>query len=72
MRSRFRMFAGEREPRPSVGAPVSVKLGDVTDILADAYRSDRTWLMDFANDEIQMSQDLYEVLSAYWRTRPAA
>lgn len=71
MVSRIRMFAGAEEPRASAGAQISVKLGDVTNILADAYRSDRTWLMDFADDEIQMSRDLYEVLSAYWRVRPA-
>lgn len=72
MRSRLRMFMGETEPRPSAGPQVSVKVGEVSNMLADAYRSDRTWLMDFADDEIQMSQDLYEVLSAYLRMRPTA
>lgn len=71
MRSRIRMFTGSSE-RHSSGTSVSMKLGEVTNVLADAYRADRTWLMDFADDEIQVSKDLYEVLSAYMRVRPAA
>ena len=44
---------------------VDVSLEEILPLLADAYRSDRTWLRDFADDEITISMDLYEVLLAY-------
>ena len=44
----------------------------LTQILTDASRTDRTWLQDFAEDEIGVSPDLYEVLSAYRHLRPSA
>jgi hypothetical protein len=49
-----------------------VRLKQIVDVLADAVRSDRTWLTDFANDEIKISSDLYEVLTLYRRLRPGA
>lgn len=52
---------------------VSVPLRDVFPLLADAVRSDRTWLRDFADDEISISTDLYEVILAYQHyRRPSA
>jgi hypothetical protein len=74
MRPRLRLFTGDDEadtltsPEPQI----SVRLGDITHILADAYRRERNWLMDFEDDQVQVSPDLYEVLSAYWRLRPSA
>lgn len=44
---------------------VTVTLGDVLPLLADAVASDRTWLGDFADDEITISADLHDVLQAY-------
>ena len=52
---------------------VTVPLMEVLPLLADAIRSDRTWLKDFADDEINISMDLYEVLLAYQHyRRPSA
>lgn len=52
---------------------VTVSVGDVLPLLADAVASDRTWLTDFADDDITISADLYEVLLAYQYFRsPAA
>jgi hypothetical protein len=52
---------------------VTVNVGDVLPLLADAVASQRTWLGDFENDEITISADLYEVLMAYQYYRhPAA
>jgi hypothetical protein len=52
---------------------VTVPAGDIFPLLADAVRSDRTWLNDFANDEITISTDLYEVILAYQHyRRPSA
>jgi hypothetical protein len=47
----------------------TVRLGEVAELLADAVRSDRTWLYDFQDDEVTISSDLYEVLAAYRRLR---
>lgn len=49
-----------------------VRLKQILNVLAEAARSDRTWLSDFANDEVKISADLYEVLSLYRRLRPVA
>lgn len=52
---------------------VTVPLGDVLQLLADAVASRRTWLQDFQNDEITISSDLYEVILAYQHyRRPSA
>ena len=72
MRPRLRLFTGEDSCTTMAEPQVTVRLGDVTRILADAVRSDRTWLEDFEDDEIQVSSDLFEVLSAYWHLRPSA
>ena len=52
---------------------VNVPLMEVLPLLSDAIRSDRTWLRDFADDEVSISMDLYEVLLAYQHyRRPSA
>ena len=54
-------------------ATVTVPLGEVLPMLADAVRSDRTWLRDFQQEEITISMDLYEVILAYqYYRRPSA
>lgn len=53
------------EHQPAAPEGVTVRLGDIAALLADAVHSDRTWLYDFQDDEITLSSDLYEVLIAY-------
>lgn len=48
---------------------VTVPLADVFPLLAEAARSRRAWLADFAEDQITVSQDLYEVIVAYQHYR---
>jgi hypothetical protein len=50
-------------PHPAAG--VRVPLAEVLPLLADAVASDRTWLRDFADEDITVSADLYDVLQAY-------
>ena len=74
MRPRLRLFVGADEPE-SLSFPepeVSIKLGELTRILADAIIWDRTWISDFAEDDIRISSDLFEVLSSYAHLRPTA
>lgn len=60
----------EEAPRAET---VRVTLGDVLPLLADAVASDRTWLSDFADDDITISSDLFDVLQAYRHfRRPSA
>ncbi len=72
MRHRLRLYTGEDEGTAVAEPGMTVKLGEITNILAEAVRHDRTWLQDFDDDEIQISADLYEVLSTYWDLRPSA
>ena len=52
---------------------IRVSLGEIFPLLADAVRSERAWLADFADDELQIPTDLYEVLLAYQHyRRPSA
>ncbi|HWB10487.1 MAG TPA: hypothetical protein VG826_14760 [Pirellulales bacterium] len=48
---------------------VRVRVGEIFPLLADAVRSERTWLRDFADDELTISTDLYEVILAYQHCR---
>lgn len=76
------MRAASTEPRLKLFDPENrvaeaprmkrVRLKQIISVLAEAARSDRTWLSDFADDEIKISADLYEVLSLYRRLRPSA
>ncbi len=77
----LRVYYGPQDEAAAVGVAeqhspretVTVPLADVLPLLADAVQSQRTWLGDFADDEITISMDLYEVLLAYQHyRRPSA
>jgi hypothetical protein len=52
---------------------VTLPLGEILPMLADAVRNERTWLSDFDDDEVTISSDLYEVILAYQHyRRPSA
>jgi len=76
---RLRIYYGPSEETATLEASsspretVTVSLSEVFPLLADAVRSERTWLRDFAGDEITISTDLYEVILAYQHyCRPSA
>ncbi|HEX5472902.1 MAG TPA: hypothetical protein VFW73_13505 [Lacipirellulaceae bacterium] len=78
-RANLRIYRGPVETqvsdRSASTAPetVTVNLGEVLPLLADAVASHRTWLSDFEEDAVTISSDLYEVLLAYQYYRhPAA
>ena len=78
-RANLRIYRGPAEKsasvRPASNSPakISVNVGEVLPLLADAVASERTWLSDFEDDQITISADLYEVLLAYQYYRhPAA
>ena len=48
---------------------VTVPLAEVFPLLMDAIDNQRTWLSDFEDDDVTISNDLYEVLLAYQHCR---
>lgn len=81
MRSRLRVYYGPQSEAAYSTAnepverkdTVTVSLGEILPMLADAIDSNRTWLRDFNDDEVTISSDLYEVILAYQHyRRPSA
>ena len=79
VRSQLRVYYGPEGAGAAVAddkprtRTMNVRLGEIFPLLADAVRSDRTWLRDFKDDEITISSDLYEVVLAYQHyRRPSA
>jgi hypothetical protein len=75
VKSRLKIYRGpEHHAAPAKNRDeVTVSLGEVLPLLADAILSNRTWLDDFEDDDITLSSDLYEVLLAYrFNRRPSA
>jgi len=77
----LRLYSGPPDDVPTVDIvgsratphTVNVRLGEVLPLLAEAVRSERTWLCDFEQEEITISTDLYEVILAYqYYRRPSA
>jgi hypothetical protein len=72
-RCRLRVYYGPESTttteNPAPENTVRVRVGEIFPLLADAVRSERTWLRDFANDELTISTDLYEVILAYQHCR---
>lgn len=73
MRPKLRLYTGEEDGGVALeSSTVPMNFGEFTRLVADAGRFDRTWLTDFHEDDIQVPEDLYEVLTAYRRLRPGA
>jgi hypothetical protein len=78
-RAQLRVYYGPEKLRTSIATTpeqnntVNVRLKDIAHLLADAVQSRRTWLKDFADDEVTLSNDLYELLLTYQHfCRPSA
>jgi hypothetical protein len=72
MRNRLRLYTGENQVNNLASPEMTITLGEISNILADAVSSRRSWLADFEDDHIQISSDLYEVLTAYKQLRSGA
>ena len=51
---------------------VRVRLGDLLPIIAMAKRNNYLWLQDFLDDEVTITDDLYDVIRAFQSRRPCA
>jgi hypothetical protein len=59
-----------REPHHSPDVPI--RLGDLYPLLAQAYRDNYLWLRDLEDEQLLVSNDLYEVVRAFSDCRPSA
>jgi hypothetical protein len=53
-------------------ATVRVSLGDLLPLLTVAQRHNYLWLQDFLDDEVRVTEDLYEILRSFGCQRPTA
>ena len=73
--NRLRIYYGPEETAGTTvagGRPasqVTVPAGEIFAALADAIYNNRAWLQDFADDEVTITRDLYDVILAYENTR---
>ena len=73
--SHLKIYCGpdETETFATAEDTVTISVGEVLPLIADAVNKQRTWLGDFEQEDITISRDLYEVLSAYqFFSRPSA
>jgi hypothetical protein len=72
MAARLRVYRAPEEARPRIKATVRIRLEDMLPLVALAQKNDFVWLQDFLDDEVTISDDLYEVLQAFRSYRPSA
>jgi hypothetical protein len=74
MAAHLRLYPESSEtPYPeSQPSTVRVSLGDLLPLVALAQRHNYLWLQDFLDDEVCITEDLYEVLRAFRCYRPSA
>ena len=53
-------------------ATVCIRLGDLLPLLVMAKDARYVWLKDFLDDEVRITDDLYEVLQEFSGYRPSA
>jgi hypothetical protein len=77
MATRLKLYSPPREDQDTEtatlpGPEVRVPLGDLLPVVAMAQRMNFIWLKDFLDDEVAVSQDLYEVMLAFRSSRPTS
>ena len=73
MAAQLRVYPSSAEASPTEfpSPTVGVRLGDLLPLIALAQRQNYLWLQDFLDDEVRITEDLYEVLRAFRHVRPA-
>lgn len=73
MALQLRVYPSPPDSEPTApSATVGVRLGDFLPLVALAQRNNYLWLQDFLDDEVKVTEDLYEVLRAFQTYRPSA
>ena len=71
--ARLRVFPHPEEDQEELINPsILIRLSELYPLLAQAYRDNYVWLRDFEDDELLVSNDLYEVVRAFADCRPSA
>ncbi len=71
--ARLRVFPHPEEDQEDLMNPsISIRLSELYPLLAQAHRDNYVWLRDFEDDELLISNDLYEVVRAFADCRPSA
>jgi hypothetical protein len=60
-----RLATGTSSRAVTEESKVTVRLADILPLLVEATQKNRAWLKDFRDDDVTISQDLYEVTLAY-------
>lgn len=73
MAARLKLYIPPEEETVAPQEPtVRVRLGDLLPLIATAQRMNFVWLKDFLDDDVAISEDLYEVLQTVRRGRPTS
>ena len=71
--ARLRVFPDPEQAQDDLDNPsIPIRLSDLYPLLAQAYRDNYIWLRDFEDDQLLVSNDLYEVVRAFSNCRPSA
>jgi len=71
--AQLRVFPHPEEDLEDTNSPSnSIKLSELYPLLAQAYRDNYVWLRDFEDDQLLVTNDLYEVVRAFSNCRPSA
>ncbi len=60
-----RLASGTTGQAPIEESKVTVRLAELLPLLIEASQKNRAWIKDFKDDNVTISQDLYEVALAY-------
>ena len=71
MSAQLRLFPGSLDSLPDEAPEPSIRISlrDMLPLIALARRHNYLWLEDFLDDEVLVTQDLYEVLRAFGEVR---
>jgi hypothetical protein len=74
MATHLRLFHEPEVRNDSIASDgtVCVRLGDLLPLLTMAQRFKYSWLKDFLDDEVCITDDLYQVLQEFLGYRPSA
>jgi len=74
MAARLRVYRSPEDSPSASTAPstVRIRLEDLLPLVALAQKQNFVWLQDFLDDEVVVTEDLYEVLQAFRSYRPSA
>jgi hypothetical protein len=72
MAPHLRLFPGDEDCSTAAPATVRIRLGDLLPLVALAQRNNYQWLRDFLDDEVCITDDLYEVMRTFRSYRPSA